>query len=318
MGVYYFRMSWHTVHDIGLPAPEQAWDKFVQIYLESYTFPQTHEEIINLLSLDLIMLSSMACILIQIPAELARAEQVWAAQQRFVRAFLASEQPSPVQLSFLTTSYCFASSMTSVGYRTAEARQLFEEVLAVAAKGLDLPDGQSIGTIDITNASNMLRALYASTMSTWFTDFGAETNIFTIRAQITNFRATVLLLEADPARRRQMGVHFTSQLADSREFSLDIGRQDLVFALHGSIMARVSEACLLIGDTESALQYSNQEVTNMSCCCAAHIAAARMHGLALAASGDGTAALACRASFQPHQTLSSWRIFWLNVGSPVL
>ena len=56
-----------------------------------------------------------------------------------------------------------------------------------------------------------------------FKDLGGI-GIFTLRAQITNYRACQVLLERDPERRRQMGAHFVPEVPDVRELALDMAR----------------------------------------------------------------------------------------------
>ena len=144
--------------------------------------------------------------------------------------------------------------MTSLGFRTVECREQLEQVLVVAARAIELPQGERI---DISNGSTALHTLYSMSMRSWcrrqrsparitdcsdaptasfalisfaiafvgspcdypprrfsrcdsplaccltacrFIDFGGAMYL-TLRSQITNFAAVLLLLEPDGERR---------------------------------------------------------------------------------------------------------------------
>ena len=134
--------------------------------------------------------------------------------------------------------------MTSLGFRTVECREQLEQVLVVAARAIELPQGERI---DISNGSTALHTLYSMSMRSWcrrqrsparitdcsdaltasfapfsfaivfvattllpplvslrvrrrFIDFGGALYL-TLRSQITNFAAVLLLLEPDGERR---------------------------------------------------------------------------------------------------------------------
>ena len=190
-------------------------------------------------------------------------------------------------LSWLTTPYGFPCDQLTLGLRPEGARDMLQQILAAAAQCLELPPGECI---DIANADQHLRALYAIDCKPWFADFDGM-DVMTLRGCIINFRACQLLFEPQPERRRQLGTHFAPP--DARELVTDIGRNDIIFALHGCLMARVAEVLTLSGDTDGALAYTEEDTMSMYLPHSAHLAAARARGQAFAAAGDGAAATAC-------------------------
>ena len=100
-----------------------------------------------------------------------------------------------------------------------------------------------------------------------------------------------MLLEPDATRRAQMGAHFA--VPDAHDLAVDNGRHDLLNGLHGCTHARIAEAVLLVGDTETAMAYVSDDAMCMQICHGASLSAARLRGQALVAMGDRDGATVC-------------------------
>ena len=97
--------------------------------------------------------------------DLTQAERVMAVHWRMNHAFLESDEPNDAMVGLLVASYCWPTEMTDVGLRTAEVRREFDLVLGVAAKKLELSEGEGI---DMANCASTLRELWSMGMRDWF------------------------------------------------------------------------------------------------------------------------------------------------------
>ena len=71
-------------------------------------------------------------------------------------------------------------------------------------------------------------------------------------------QAIALAMEPDEGRRAAMGPHFDAPSAKSLAYDIGIHDQIQGCEAGACIMSRISDAMLLIGDTDKALEYSTE------------------------------------------------------------